>query len=415
MQPDSAFKAPGSVGVRHFFIVELMWFLAAAVVGLGAAAVAVWGVSRTMSREARHAPSPPLRLPSPPLRLPPFLGSSASSEPKPLEQSSQPSPAPSFNQNSYNQGYQAMKDIAEQQKKKEYENGLLKGEQNVQQRLKEIERQQHEERFNYPCPDWLKTEKCFNVAVTGSSGNGKSSLCNTLRGLRNTDEGAAPTGAVETTKEQKAYPLHHSMFFSINLWDLPGGGTLNFPPKDYMQKMGLRHFDLVIVVTKGRFTEFDDELRKEMLRQNPPVPYLMVRTNVDIDVQNNDDDGISEEKTLKSIRAEFGKLYPSDLENGNFFLVNAKRRDRWDFPALEEKTLQMILHAREVPALFRRTLVWCMRKNNICVASLLQLAGKEAEAEQTDDTYLTQGEFADEIAALEDQDEEAARCAAEPQ
>ena len=197
-----------------------------------------------------------------------------------------------------------------------------------------------EVRRNYPQPEWLRPEG-FKIAVAGESGSGKSSLVNTLRGLHNNHALAAPTGVTETTQNPKSYALDNSLLH-INLWDLPGGGTLNFPPKDYMQKMGLRHFDLVIVVTKGRFTEFDDELRKEMLRQNPPVPYLMVRTNVDIDVQNNDDDGISEEKTLKSIRAEFGKLYPSDLENGNFFLVNAKRRDRWDFPAVEEKMIETV-------------------------------------------------------------------------
>ncbi|KAJ8289615.1 hypothetical protein GJAV_G00003370 [Gymnothorax javanicus] len=41
----------------------------------------------------------------------------------------------------------------------------------------------------------------LNIAVTGESGTGKSTFVNAIRGLGDDDEGAAPTGVVETTME----------------------------------------------------------------------------------------------------------------------------------------------------------------------------------------------------------------------
>eukprot|EP00971_Amphidinium_carterae_P194761 3864769-Amphidinium_carterae.1 len=58
----------------------------------------------------------------------------------------------------------------------------------------DLQRLREQERRNYPCPAWLTTRGCINVAVTGNAGVGKSSFINTLRGLRARDPGA---------------PLHH--------------------------------------------------------------------------------------------------------------------------------------------------------------------------------------------------------------
>ena len=64
---------------------------------------------------------------------------------------------------------------------------------------------------------------CFNIGITGGSGNGKTSLLNGLRGLKDNNPLAGKIGAVETTMIIKKYA--HPFHPSINLWDLPGAGT----------------------------------------------------------------------------------------------------------------------------------------------------------------------------------------------
>ena len=39
------------------------------------------------------------------------------------------------------------------------------------------------------------------------------------------------------------------------LWDLPGAGGREWPLEDYVRLAGLRHFDGVLLVTSGAFTE----------------------------------------------------------------------------------------------------------------------------------------------------------------
>ena len=67
----------------------------------------------------------------------------------------------------------------------------------------------------------------LNVAVTGSSGVGKSSFINAIRGLSADDEGAAEIGVTETTVQVRSYA--HPNNPMLKFWDLPGVGTDLFP------------------------------------------------------------------------------------------------------------------------------------------------------------------------------------------
>ena len=137
---------------------------------------------------------------------------------------------------------------------------------------------------------WLdKVEGCINIAVVGNSGVGKSLLINRLRRLRPKAEGWAPVGVNETTREPTMQLLKafqgisrlRSRGFeafglcfsaprgleaprypypsqpSVRLWDLPGAGTVAVPAETYLQDMGLRYFDRVVVVSAQRFTEME--------------------------------------------------------------------------------------------------------------------------------------------------------------
>lgn len=100
----------------------------------------------------------------------------------------------------------------------------------------------------------------LNVAVTGESAAGKSSFINALRGVGNEEEDAAPTGVMETTMQRTSYK--HPNIPSVFIWDLPGIGTTNFPPKDYVEKVQFREYDFFIIVSATCFKKNDIDLAK---------------------------------------------------------------------------------------------------------------------------------------------------------
>ncbi|RXN03260.1 interferon-inducible GTPase 5-like protein [Labeo rohita] len=63
----------------------------------------------------------------------------------------------------------------------------------------------------------------LDVGVLGETGCGSSSLVNALLGLESSDEQAASTGVIETTKEAVKYPYTSP---NVCLWDLPGIGKI---------------------------------------------------------------------------------------------------------------------------------------------------------------------------------------------
>mmetsp|Transcript_32055 Transcript_32055/g.91440 ORF Transcript_32055/g.91440 Transcript_32055/m.91440 type:complete len:457 (-) Transcript_32055:162-1532(-) len=190
------------------------------------------------------------------------------------------------------------------------------------------QRRRDEERANYPQPKWLENiEGTINIGVVGNSGVGKSLLINKLRRVRQGTAGWAPVGVNETTREPMMYPFPGQP--QVRLWDLPGAGTTAVPSETYVQDMGLRYFDRVLICTAGRFTTMEVSLRAELEKHN--VPFCMVRTKVDIDCWNNFEDNKRDEKTtLAEIREDL-------RQNHNVidaYLVSSRDVDSYDMPRL---------------------------------------------------------------------------------
>ncbi|KAG1882763.1 interferon-inducible GTPase-domain-containing protein [Suillus subluteus] len=126
-------------------------------------------------------------------------------------------------------------------------------------------------------------EGLFHFAMTGVSGAGKSSLINAFRGLRNRDQGAAPTGVVETTTDITRFPdpSPHNPF----VWyDVPGSGTLNTPDWQYFTAHGLYVFDCIIILFDSRFTMTDLAMLVNCRRFN--IPTYIVRSKSDSHIRN---------------------------------------------------------------------------------------------------------------------------------
>lgn len=203
---------------------------------------------------------------------------------------------------------------------------------------REEQRRLEQARRDYPPPSWLvKSEGTMNVGVVGNSGVGKSLLINRLRGIRPGAEGWAPVGVSETTMAVSMYAFPNER--RVRLWDFPGVGTARFPRETYIARFGLRYLDAVIIVTAGRFTETEIELRTELERHK--VPYAMTRTKADIDIWNNrEDNGKDEASTLCEIAADVGR----QCGGVRPYIVSLRDPKAYDFPQLVADVFPCLSH-----------------------------------------------------------------------
>ena len=88
------------------------------------------------------------------------------------------------------------------------------------------------EKFKNRLQDW-KNEP-VSIAITGSSGAGKSTFINVIRGLEDDDDRAAKTDVIECTTEPQDYP--HPNIPGLVYVDLPGVGTPKNPRNESFLK-----------------------------------------------------------------------------------------------------------------------------------------------------------------------------------
>ncbi|XP_078031063.1 interferon-inducible GTPase 1-like [Epinephelus lanceolatus] len=173
----------------------------------------------------------------------------------------------------------------------------------------------------------------INVAVTGESGSGKSTFVNAFRGINNEDEGAAPTGCVETTTE--VTPYLHPNYPNVKLWDLPGIGTPNFSADKYLELVGFERFDFFIIISATRFRENDVKLAQEI--QGMKKKFYFVRSKIDSDLRNEEisQRDFNAERTLQQIRDNcIQGLQRQGVESPQVFLVSSFHLHLYDFTLL---------------------------------------------------------------------------------
>ncbi|XP_062382978.1 interferon-inducible GTPase 5-like [Sardina pilchardus] len=186
----------------------------------------------------------------------------------------------------------------------------------------------------------------LNIAITGESGVGKSSFVNAIRGVKDTDDGAAPTGVTQTTIKPTAYP--HPTVPNVTLWDLPGTGEPGFKPKTYMKSVNFQNYDFFLIMEAGRFRENDIMLAKEI--QKKKKKFYFVRTKIDLDVEEEVKKGVTEEQTLQTIQDNCGQNLKEIKSPPPVFLITSRDLSRFDFQKLIE-TLKKDLPKHKIQAL----------------------------------------------------------------
>ncbi|XP_036060911.1 interferon-inducible GTPase 1-like [Onychomys torridus] len=182
----------------------------------------------------------------------------------------------------------------------------------------------------------------LNVAVTGESGAGKSTFINTLRGVGHEGKDAAEIGVVETTMTR--HPYKHPNIPNVVFWDLPGIGTTNFPPKDYLEKMKFHEYDFFIIVSATRFKKNDIDLAKAISMMKKE--FYFVRTKVDSDLSNEKEfkpRTFNREMVLQQIRSNCVKIFQeNNIDEPPIFLISNRNLSDYDFPILMDKVMSVL-------------------------------------------------------------------------
>lgn len=200
------------------------------------------------------------------------------------------------------------------------------------------------------------------AAVCGSSGQGKSSIINRLRNLQDPDrewvppvphdpKSAARVGIVETTTAATKYV--HDQFPNIELWDLPGVGTQNFPKDTYISKVDLLSFDYYIIVTASRLFENDVWLIEKLAAAKKP--FFIVRTKVDEAIRAEVERDRARGKTpdLPAIRTWVRKQIEPDFHQFGSHIASGRQivylisafpgnHDDLDFPLLRHHVIDAL-------------------------------------------------------------------------
>ncbi|XP_071095128.1 T-cell-specific guanine nucleotide triphosphate-binding protein 2-like [Haliotis cracherodii] len=197
--------------------------------------------------------------------------------------------------------------------------------------------------------DWQDVP--LSIALVGEAAVGKSSFINSIRGLTADDEGSAPVGTGDVTREPTKYchPYNEQLVF----WDLPGVGTPRFPQdKSYLGRVGYSNYDFFLLLSDDRFTSKDIWLAREI--ESLKKEYFFIRTKIDDAMESAEytERDFSESRVLERIKKNCKDNFTAgQLKKRPVYCIDCYDKHKWDYSKLMEDILVSL------PELKRNTLV----------------------------------------------------------
>ena len=171
---------------------------------------------------------------------------------------------------------------------------------------------------------WKKEE--VKIAVTGRSATGKSTFINTIRNLRPGDDGFAKAGSGDTTITPTLYK--HPTNNKITFCDLPGYSSTIFKKEDYISEMKISDYDFILIFFNNVVGEDEIWLVRELRKLGKP--FALVRSKIDIDIENAKYDGNDEKMVILEITKKIQKALqknPELKDTKGIFLISSRTPD----------------------------------------------------------------------------------------
>jgi predicted GTPase/uncharacterized protein (DUF697 family) len=182
----------------------------------------------------------------------------------------------------------------------------------------------------------------LNIAITGDSGTGKSTIINTLRGIRPSDPAAAAVGITECTTNPT--PYNHPHFPNVVFWDLPGVGTPKNPQSSYKKRMNLGSYDFFIITISSRFTENAFWLAKTLNKIKKPYFFVRSKLDLEITMKKKHYPGTLDHHVIDELRSDIRKQTEQLSISPEIYVISGEieHSDRWDFPLLKKRIIEIL-------------------------------------------------------------------------
>ena len=167
-----------------------------------------------------------------------------------------------------------------------------------------------------------KTEE-VKFGITGRAATGKSTFINTMRNLKPGDDGFAMTGSGDTTITPTLY--RHPKNDHIAFYDLPGYSTTAFKKEDYISDMKISDYNFVFIFFDNVLSEDEVWLVGELRKMGKP--FSLVRSKIDIDIDNARYDGKDQKMIIPEIKGKIKialRTNPELQDTNEIFLISSR-------------------------------------------------------------------------------------------